>query len=373
MRRLFLCLCIVIVLCQLYCIENILRAQTPDSSKSIVFAPKEGAEAPKPKSSRLEGIVSIGVGPYSGFRNDGYYASMIQPTAGFEFLAEPGDGLHLLFGGHIGISDPVTSGFSFGWRAPLHLTSNPDLKIFSDLSILVFDDAALTGPLKYGARVTFGARTIGPVDLEYRLAGEWRGIGSDSIDGGKTRVLWWIGAEVGIAFSLVNDHKPLSRKDSLQASIHYIATHEEMDDLEAITSDAKLDDWLDRFWRVRNITPGSKANDARIEYEKRVEAANRMFSASNHLGILTDPGRVLAIYGFPDIEDKDHSLFNSRTEYMLWVYSGRLRDVTFAVFIFKSKDQKNTWDQVYSNVPGEITGNPPAGLPVRMSKWIQGF
>ena len=361
----------IIVLCQFLFFGNSLRAQASDSSKSIIFSAKPHAEPPKPKNSRLEGIASISIGSYSGFRSDGYYASMVQPNIGFEFLAEPGDGLHLLLGGHIGISNPVTTGISFGWRAPINISQNPDVKIFGDLGILFFDDAALLGPLNYGARLAFGVRTLGAINFEYRLAGEWRGTASDSIDGNRTRLLWWLGAEVGIAFSLVSDSKPLSRKDSLRASLHYIATHEEIDDLDAISSDVKMDQWLDRFWRIRDLTPDTKLNEARIEYEKRVETANRMFSGSKRLGILTDPGRVMAIYGLPDIEDKDHSVYDGRLQYMLWVYSGRVRDVSFATFIFKSTDQQSTWEQIYSNVPGELTGSAPSGLPPRMSKWVQ--
>jgi GWxTD domain-containing protein len=361
----------IIVLCQFLFFGNSLQAQASDSSKSIVFGATTRAESPKPKNSRLEGIASISIGSYSGFRSDGYYASMVQPNIGFEFLAEPGDGLHLLLGGHIGISNPVTTGISFGWRAPINISQNPDVKIFGDLGILFFDDAALLGPLKYGARLAFGVRTLGAINFEYRLAGEGRGTASDSIDGYRTRFLWWIGAEVGIAFSLVSDSKPLSRKDSLHASLHYIASSEEMDELDAISSDTKMDQWLDRFWRVRDITPDTKLNEARIEYEKRVETANRMFSGSKRLGILTDPGRVMAIYGLPDIEDKDHSTYDSRTQYMLWVYSGRVRDVSFATFIFELTDNQITWQQLYSNVPGEITGFVPRGIPVRMVKWIQ--
>ena len=214
-------------------------------------------------------------------------------------------------------------------------------------------------------------RTLGSLNFEYRLAGEWRGTASDSIDGSRTRVLWWVGAEVGIAFSLVSERRPLSRKDSLHASLHYIATSEEMDELDQITSDAKFDQWLDRFWRIRDLTPNAKLNEARLEYERRVETANRMFSTPKRLGILTDPGRVMAIYGLPDIQDKGYSLYDTRVQYMLWVYSGRVRDVSFATFIFELSNYKTDWEQIYSTVPGELTGSAPQGLPVTMVKWVQ--
>jgi len=360
----------ILVLCH-FMLNGSLLAQQVDSSKAIVFNPNKNAVSAEPIASRLEGVANLGVGSFSGFKLDGHYASFLQPTIGFEFLAEPGDGLHLLFGGHLGISNPITAGFSFGIRAPLNITNNLEVKCFTDLGILFFDDAGFAHDIKYGARIAFGARTIGAIDFEYRLAGEWRGAASDSIDSYRKRQLWWVGAEIGIAFSLVSDTKPFTLKDSLRASLHYIATSEEMDELEAITSDAKLDNWLEHFWRVRDLTPDTKLNEARIEYEKRVEAANRMFSTPRRLGILTDPGRVFALYGVPNVNETDHAENDNRIQYMLYVYSGRIRDVSFGTFLFSTSNSRSGWEQIYSNVPGELSGRVPGTLPPRFYQWIQ--
>jgi GWxTD domain-containing protein len=266
----------------------------------------------------------------------------------------------------------VTTGISFGLRQPIGISQNPELKVFGDLGILFFDDAALLGPIKYGARLAFGARTIGSLNFEYRLAGEWRGVASgDSLNGFRTHTLWWIGAEVGIAFSLLKESKAIGRKDSVRASLRYIASHEELEEFDAVFSDQKLDQWLDRFWRIRDLTPQTKINEARSEFEKRSESANRTFSKPNRLGVLTDPGRVMVIYGMPDVSEKEHSLYDDRVEYMIWVYNSRIRDVPFATFIFESSDYKPDWQQKYSNVPGELTGSVPLGLPPQMQKWIQ--
>jgi GWxTD domain-containing protein len=358
----------IVVLCHII-VCRISEAQTRDSSKSIVFSEKKNPDDAKLKESHLDGIASLGIGTYNGFRSDGHYASFLQPNVGFEFLAEPAGSLHLLLGGHIGISNPVTTGFQLGIREPIRVSKNPDLKIFTDLGILFFDDASLTGPIKYGARLAFGARTTGVVNIEYRLAGEWRGTSSDSIDGNRTRQLWWIGAEVGIALSLSGESRAISRKDSLRTSLRYIAAGEELDEFDAITSDAKLDDWLDRFWRIRDLTPDTKINEARIEYEKRVEAANRMFSHGRKLGISTDLGRVYAIYGQPDIIEPQYPIYSNYSGYILWVYSGRIAGTSFGVFLFEA--DFNEWRQIYSSVPGELSGPVPIDLPPLMMRWIQ--
>jgi GWxTD domain-containing protein len=351
----------ILVLCQFLLFGSTVQAQTADTS--IVFnSTKDKPDIMRPRS-KLTGIVTGGLGVFDGFRSDGYFASFLQPNIGFEFLAEPKENFHFLFGGHFGISNPITTGISLGLRLPMNISRNPDLSFFADLGVLVFDDPGFADEFNYGARLAVGARTMGNIDLEYRLAGEWRGTGSDSVDGYRNRVKWWIGAEVGIAFSLSRDRKPLTRNDSLHASLQYIATAEEMDELKEITSDAKLDDWLERFWRIRDITPNTKLNEARLEYEKRVETANRMFSSSNKLGILTDEGRVMAIYGSPTIVDKN-------TSFLLFVYMGRVKEVSFATFIFARGGDGVNWEQIYSNVPGEISFGVPSGLPFTMSRWV---
>lgn len=366
----------IVVLCHFFLSGFSLHAQTSDSSKSLVFSAVKNPIEVRPKESRLDGIASIGLGTYGGLRSDGYYATFVQPNIGVEFLAEPVGSLHLLLGGHIGISNPVTVGIAFGLREPIDISKNPDLKIFTDFGILFFNDSSLSSPIGYGVRVAFGARTLGTLNFEYRLAAEWRGSSSRSIQGNGTKQLWWVGAEVGIAFSLVRDNKPVLRKDSIRAALHYIATSEEMDDLDAIFSDSKMDQWLDRFWRIRDLTPDTKLNEARIEYEKRVDAANRMFTRRGHLGILTEPGRVMAIYGVPDVEDREHALDDpevphSDIQYMLWVYKGRVREATFATFIFETSNSSSDWKQIYSNVPGELTGIIPQNIPSIMTRWIQ--
>jgi GWxTD domain-containing protein len=365
------CLTGSIVLCQLFLYGFALHAQTIDSSKILVFNAVKNPIEVKPRESRLDGIASIGFGTYGGYRSDGYYGSFLQPNLGVEFLAEPAGAFHLLLGGHIGISNPITVGVSFGLREPLNISQNPDIKVFTDIGILFFNDSSFLNSVRYGARIAFGARTSGSLNFEYRLAGEWRGSSSRSIEGDRIRQLWWVGAEVGIAFSLVKDIKPILRKDSIRAALHYIATEDELDELDAVFSDAKLDIWLDRFWRIRDQTPDTKLNEARIEYERRVDAANRIFSHRRHLGILTDPGRVMAIYGTPNIQDKDHATDDDQVQYIVFIYSGRVRDVSFATFIFESSHTELDWKQIYLNVPGELTGSVPQDLPPRMWKWIQ--
>jgi GWxTD domain-containing protein len=368
MNRSFFCAGFLIVLCQIFPTAVALFGQSNDSSKSLVFTASKKNEPITPKKVSLDAIASLSLGSFHGFRADGYYSSFLQPNIGFEFLAEPGGPLNYLLGAHIGISDPITTAISFGLRLPIKYSEN--FRIYSDLGVLVFDDSAFSHPLRYGARLAFGARTMDVLDFEYRLAGEWRGRAATWAQPDTKRVLWWVGAEVGIAFSLVGKPNPLTRKDSLHASLHYIASSEEIEELDELSSDAKIDQWVERFWRFRDITPDTKINEARIEYENRVEAANRMFSQYKRLGVLTDPGRILAIYGEPDHSDNEHSQADTRNEYMVWVYQNRVRGYAYATFLFQRDRVNGDWIQIYSNVGGEITGPIPSDLSPTMAKWI---
>lgn len=354
-----------LVLCQF--IVSVSFAQQADTT--IVFPQRNNPAQSDRSRSQLGAIVSGSVGTFSGFRSNGQYESMLQPNLGFDFLAEPG-GIHLLLGGRLGFSDPLTTEVTFGFRLPFGIGDPQSLMVFSDLGLLFFSDDTKESTVNTGVRLAFGARTYGAVDLEYRLAGEFRGSSKREADNNLDRTLWWVGAEVGVAFSLVSGPKIISHKDSLRASLHYIASPDELEEFDYISSNEKLDEWVDRFWRRRDVTPGTRTNEARLEFERRVRIANETFSHPKKLGVLTDPGRVVAIYGQPDEIESAHSLYNERYGYIMWVYRSRVVGQSLAVFLFTT-DPPREWKQTYSNVGGELSGPTPGDLPPQMTRWIQ--
>src|SRR5690348_10873840 len=124
-----------IVLCQF--ISLVASAQQTDTS--IVFPARNNPPETEKSKSRLSGIFSASVGPFSGFRNDGHYANFIQPNLGFDFLAEPG-GIHLLLGAKLGISNPLTTEVLFAFRQPLGIGDPKSLTVFTDIGLLFFND-----------------------------------------------------------------------------------------------------------------------------------------------------------------------------------------------------------------------------------------
>jgi GWxTD domain-containing protein len=64
--------------------------------------------------------------------------------------------------------------------------------------------------------------------------------------------------------------------------------------------DAEKPAFIEEFWRRRAPYPDSEENEFKVEYEKRVEEAARLFVHENKPGWLTDRGRILILFGPPD-------------------------------------------------------------------------
>jgi len=74
-----------------------------------------------------------------------------------------------------------------------------------------------------------------------------------------------------------------------------------------------------RFWNERDPNPATAVNELMNEYYKRVNYANRNFSAFRQDGWLTDRGRILIKFGFPD--DIERYPFEMGTRpYEIWRY-----------------------------------------------------
>lgn len=58
-------------------------------------------------------------------------------------------------------------------------------------------------------------------------------------------------------------------------------------------------DFIERFWRRRDPTPGDPENPVRTSFFERAIAADRLYGEGNRRGSLTDRGRVLILFGSP--------------------------------------------------------------------------
>jgi GWxTD domain-containing protein len=81
---------------------------------------------------------------------------------------------------------------------------------------------------------------------------------------------------------------------------HFLLSAEE-EELFARMHPGEREQFLDRFWRERDPTPGTAENEARIEFLGRVEHVNQNFYGPGRTrGMFSDMGRVYIRYGEPD-------------------------------------------------------------------------
>jgi GWxTD domain-containing protein len=81
--------------------------------------------------------------------------------------------------------------------------------------------------------------------------------------------------------------------------MEYILKEDEMDKFGALSS-GDQEQFLDRFWKDIDPTPGTIENEARTEHYRRVSYADRHFGSTHNRGALTDRGRLYVRYGPPD-------------------------------------------------------------------------
>jgi len=90
-------------------------------------------------------------------------------------------------------------------------------------------------------------------------------------------------------------------RDPLAAAdeIHFLLSSDEEEDFPTLTP-GEQERAMDRFWAVRDPTPETAANEARTEYLKRVQFANRTYTRFGlGRGMFSDMGRTFIRYGEP--------------------------------------------------------------------------
>jgi len=114
---------------------------------------------------------------------------------------------------------------------------------------------------------------------------------------------------------------PPHYRDWLTKDVAYIISKDEKDSFLQMATDADRDKFIERFWEVRNPTPGAPTNPYKVEHYKRLEEASARFSTSRAQdGWRTDMGRVYITLGPP--EQKARYVTQSGVRGMeIWFYS----------------------------------------------------
>ena len=99
-----------------------------------------------------------------------------------------------------------------------------------------------------------------------------------------------------------------------------LATPEEIEAFQAITTDEAAAAFVEAFWAKRTGSADQFGNTVRQVFEKRAAEADRAFSESGFRGRRTDRGAVYILYGPPKKTDYEVSPTPGEGPLEAWIY-----------------------------------------------------
>ncbi|HWR35605.1 MAG TPA: GWxTD domain-containing protein [Clostridia bacterium] len=113
---------------------------------------------------------------------------------------------------------------------------------------------------------------------------------------------------------------PQRYRDWLQREVTYIITREEKDAFVKLPSDAARDTFIQRFWEIRNPSPGAPSNEFKDEHYRRLAYADQFFGRdAGTPGWRTDKGRIYILFGEPQQKAPYYGL-NKVRPMEIWFY-----------------------------------------------------
>ena len=130
--------------------------------------------------------------------------------------------------------------------------------------------------------------------------------------------------------------------------IRYIATKSELETYESLNPEKKAD-FILSFWKKRDPTPETSANEFAAEHFGRIRYADEHFSAyPGRKGSDTHQGRIHIRYGLPtDIERSPFSATGKAFE--IWTYE----HLNYYECIFLDRLGDSVYQMIHSTMPGE--------------------
>jgi GWxTD domain-containing protein len=145
-----------------------------------------------------------------------------------------------------------------------------------------------------------------------------------------------------------------------------LATAGEKNQWQTLTSDEARREFIAIFWAVRDLRPETAENEFRLELQRRIAYADRVFGTSTQRGSLTDRGRVFALLGVPDaIEIKHDVMSDSGDTPLLGSEAGdkqsKLTAVQSRVMADKASSRRRPAAERWIYSPQRVPVNVPAG------------
>ena len=176
----------------------------------------------------------------------------------------------------------------------------------------------------------------------FRMAGMQETLARDSVRRSAARV-----TDEGY-FASLNEEQ----LDSAKAPLMYLATDEDnLDIYDRLSVQAKRN-YLARFWKSRDPTPGSPRNESREQFYGAVDYANDAFGEGRRgvPGWRTDRGRIYAKHGAPT-EIRDRTRSGRAPPYQVWQFHrGKYR-----YYIFADRTGFGAYSMMHTNDRTEIT------------------
>jgi GWxTD domain-containing protein len=146
-------------------------------------------------------------------------------------------------------------------------------------------------------------------------------------------------------FSILWTQEALLKLDWKTAigQLSYIASSTELSRIKKATSYEDRRAAFDAFWTQRDPTVGTAENEAKREFYRRINVANRQFSGLRREGWKCDRGRIYIINGEPDqIDDEPYS--PNTVPYQIWHY---YREGKYRRFVFVDKNEDGDYRLEY--------------------------
>lgn len=138
--------------------------------------------------------------------------------------------------------------------------------------------------------------------------------------------------------------------DDLFDKAEYIATDNEKDKYEALTTVEAKQEFMYIFWKARDENPSDDKNQYFQDYLSRIADANARYTAAKKDGWKTDRGRVYLVYG-PPSEIERYPNETETKPYEIWKYESLEGGV---VFVFGDISGFNDYQLLHSTKRGEL-------------------
>jgi GWxTD domain-containing protein len=93
---------------------------------------------------------------------------------------------------------------------------------------------------------------------------------------------------------------PNPYRNWLEQDVVYIIAPQEKAAFERLGSDQERQQFIKQFWERRDPTPGTPANEFKVEHYRRIAYASQRYATPAKAGWATDRGRIYIVNGAPD-------------------------------------------------------------------------